>query len=559
MKRLTRAAVAFLAAVCTMFVSAGALVLSSGQAQAADNTCVVDQSTIAQCFPDPALAQAVASNLGTHTTTSSILTSADVQYTTSLGVNGAASSLRGIGHLTNLTFLAIFKGTVSDLSPLKDLNQLNGLDVYENPVSNLSPLTGLTNLTWLELTSDQISDLSPLKNLIKTNEFLHLDLSNQYVAMPSVDGSNGVSISTAKNIDGTYLKPNSLSPASGTYDANTGKASWNNLANGNSASLSVDATIKIGNVTGRYSLLAEQPYTLSANVSFDATDGKFADGSTMQTKASTVGGEYAFPQEPSRQGYSFDGWYTSVDGGAQVNSWDTVPDSSSRTLYAHWSVKPIAVTFDANGGTFPNGTSTQIRDQKFGDTYFLPSNPTRTGYIFNGWFTAKSGGSKVTASVSVAAASGQTLYAHWAKTVNPPNAAPVPVYRVYNHNSGLHHYTMNPSEKNALVKLGWKYEGVSFNAAKQGSVNGLKPVYREYNPYSGNHNWTLNQTEHKKLVKLGWRDEGIAWYANPAGPVTVYRLYNPYSGEHVYTTSAKEYAVVGKAGWHQEGVAWKGL
>ncbi|KAE8126890.1 pre-peptidase C-terminal domain-containing protein [Bifidobacterium tibiigranuli] len=136
---------------------------------------------------------------------------------------------------------------------------------------------------------------------------------------------------------------------------------------------------------------------------------------------------------------------------------------------------------------------------------------------------------------------------------------PVPVYRVYNKNSGLHHYTTSLGEKDALVKLGWKYEGVSFNAAKQGSASGLVPVYREYNPHNGNHNWTLNQAEHNKLVSLGWRSEGVAWYANPAGPVTVYRLYNPHSGEHVYTTSATEYAAVGKAGWHQEGTAWKGL
>ncbi|MCH4190400.1 MAG: glycosyl hydrolase family 25 [Bifidobacterium tibiigranuli] len=136
---------------------------------------------------------------------------------------------------------------------------------------------------------------------------------------------------------------------------------------------------------------------------------------------------------------------------------------------------------------------------------------------------------------------------------------PVPVYRVYNHYSGLHHYTTNARERDKLVKLGWKSEGTSFKAAKQDSASGLKPVYREYNPYSGNHNWTLSRTEHNKLVKLGWRSEGVAWYASPAGPVTVYRLYNPHSGEHVYTTSAKEYAAVGKAGWHQEGTAWKGL
>jgi uncharacterized repeat protein (TIGR02543 family) len=772
-----------------MFVSAGALVLSSGQAQAADNTCVVDQSTIAQCFPDPALAQAVASGLGTHIATSNILTSTAVKYTTDLSVtSGTVYSLKGVNSLTNLNYLYIGNNQVSDLSPLRSMTNLESLSLQNGPISDLSPLRNLTNLRNLWLRSNQITDLTPLASLPNLNS--NLDLSDQYVSLPSVSGTKGVVIRTAKNVDGTYIAPYALQPSSGVYDAKTGEVSWTNPTSGEIVSLNVDTPVTIGNISARYSLQIDQPYTLSTNVKFDANGGKFANQSTLQNKAATVGSEYAFPQEPSRQGYSFDGWYTSADGGAQVNAWDTVPDSSSRTLYAHWSVKPIAVTFDANGGTFSDGTSaqendikpdskyvlppnpsrvgysfdgwyakavggskldgsatapgnvdsqtfyahwaansvavtfdanggafsngtssqkltstfgkpytlpanptragysfagwytakddfwpgnqitassvvsdvsdqtlyahwdvqpvdvsfdanggkfsddsglqkrtmtlnewydlpenpsrigysfngwytaksggmqvdafttvtatssralyahwsansvtvtfdanggafsngasTQTNDQKFGDAYSLPSNPTWTGYTFNGWYTAKSGGTKITASTTVATVGDQTLYAQW--TAN--KAAPVAVYRVYNRNSGLHHYTTNVKERDALVQLGWKNEGVSFNAAKVDSAPGLLPVYREYNPYNGTHNWTLSLTEHKKLVSVGWRDEGVAWYASPSGPVTVYRLYNPYSGEHVYTTSAEEYAKVGKAGWHQEGIAWKGL
>ncbi len=149
----------------------------------------------------------------------------------------------------------------------------------------------------------------------------------------------------------------------------------------------------------------------------------------------------------------------------------------------------------------------------------------------------------------------------------------IPVYRVYNRYSGLHHYTTDKDECESLVKLGWRYEGVSFNSAS-GSADGAVAVYREYNPYDGNHNWTANLEEHRKLVRLGWHDEGLAWYAYPAGSKsgeTVYRLYNPTpfaanaagmgngGGEHVYTTSEEEYQAVGRAGWHKEGAAWKGL
>lgn len=111
---------------------------------------------------------------------------------------------------------------------------------------------------------------------------------------------------------------------------------------------------------------------------------------------------------------------------------------------------------------------------------------------------------------------------------NAAQAGAVPIYRVYNPHSGLHHYTKVAPERDHLAALGWRLEGVSFNA-----VGGGIPVYREYNPHDGNHNWTMNANEHRMLIRTGWHNEGVAWYA-PSSGQDVYRLYNPHSGEHVY-------------------------
>ncbi|RSX51385.1 1,4-beta-N-acetylmuramidase [Bifidobacterium goeldii] len=128
----------------------------------------------------------------------------------------------------------------------------------------------------------------------------------------------------------------------------------------------------------------------------------------------------------------------------------------------------------------------------------------------------------------------------------------VAICRVYNPNSGLHHYTASYDEAVMLVAAGWRDEGAAFKVGKSGT-----PVYREYNPNDGNHNWTMSGGEHAQLVALGWHDEGTSWYVSSSDPVAVYRLYNPNSGEHIYTTSYGEYEAVGAAGWRQEGVAWK--
>ena len=147
-----------------------------------------------------------------------------------------------------------------------------------------------------------------------------------------------------------------------------------------------------------------------------------------------------------------------------------------------------------------------------------------------------------------------------APSPEPELGESVDVWRVYNPNSGLHHYTTSKFEYDQLVAQGWNGERSSFKAAERDDDNpNIVPVYRLYNPNDGNHHWTMSVFERDSLVSLGWRDEGVGWYVDKSGSVDVYRLYNPNSGEHVYTTNKAEYDHLGSLGWHQENVAWKGL
>ena len=57
-----------------------------------------------------------------------------------------------------------------------------------------------------------------------------------------------------------------------------------------------------------------------------------------------------------------------------------------------------------------------LASQKYvstGNTYGSLPTPSRSSYTFDGWYTASSGGSKVTSSTIVTATSDHTLYAHW--------------------------------------------------------------------------------------------------------------------------------------------------
>ncbi|MCR4951198.1 MAG: InlB B-repeat-containing protein [Solobacterium sp.] len=134
----------------------------------------------------------------------------------------------------------------------------------------------------------------------------------------------------------------------------------------------------------------------------------------------------------------------------------------------------------------------------------------------------------------------------------------IEMHRLYNPNSWEHFYTGNTAEKDALVKLGWKYEGVGWKAPETSST----PVYRLYNPNNGgDHHYTKNKKEYDALIKAGWTGEDIRWYSDDEEAVPVYREYNPGAAirNHNYTANKKEHDALVGWGWKDEGIGWYGV
>lgn len=125
------------------------------------------------------------------------------------------------------------------------------------------------------------------------------------------------------------------------------------------------------------------------------------------------------------------------------------------------------------------------------------------------------------------------------------------IYRLYN-GTDMHHFTPSAKERDALVKLGWKYEGVAWVAPRSGMS-----VYCVYNKRNGDHLLTTNPKECGRLVSYGLTMEGIKFYGG--GTVPVYRLYNKNTGEHFYTANSKEYETLVKRGVDGEGIAFYAL
>ena len=173
---------------------------------------------------------------------------------------------------------------------------------------------------------------------------------------------------------------------------------WNTSPDGTGTAYRPNATIQFAaqNIT-----LYAQWKVRSYSVNFDSNGG-----SAVASQSVKYGSKASRPTDPTRAGHTFQGWYTSRDGGARYDFNQTV--TGDVTLYAHWSVNSYTLAFDGNGGK----ASESSRTVQYGSQYGSLPTATRTGYAFQGWYTARDGGTKVSPSTTMGAAD-TTLYARW--------------------------------------------------------------------------------------------------------------------------------------------------
>lgn len=154
-------------------------------------------------------------------------------------------------------------------------------------------------------------------------------------------------------------------------------------------------------------------------VNLDYNGGKYSNADNAQVTVQS-GDAYSTAisrYTPTLDGFTFDGWTMSKNIGNVIDLSTTIASAASpKTLYAKWTEAEYTVTLDPNGGDAitdnqfsikHNGTYTAAGGDK------LTTSPTRTGYKFLGWYTAKSGGTKIEDTSKYTDLKVTTLYAQW--------------------------------------------------------------------------------------------------------------------------------------------------
>lgn len=132
----------------------------------------------------------------------------------------------------------------------------------------------------------------------------------------------------------------------------------------------------------------------------------------LQVISKTVqNGNYYDNEKLIRAGYDFEGWFT--NDGKKILNGTRIELSQNTTLTARWSPKTYTVYLD-------KGDSSLSSIQAKNGEYYNLENPERFGYTFDGWYTAKTGGTKVTNETLIQLTSDITLYARFLD--NDPNS-----------------------------------------------------------------------------------------------------------------------------------------
>lgn len=147
-------------------------------------------------------------------------------------------------------------------------------------------------------------------------------------------------------------------------------------------------------------------------VTYSGLDGAAVSGNpasyTIESNTITL-------NNPKKEGYTFTGWSgTGLTG--EKNTTVTIPKGSTgnREYTAHWAAAGYNVTLEGNGGS-----GTPLSTYTHGTKVDLPTDWTKKGYSFAGWYDNESCTGTAVTEISATATGDQEYWAKWTDNIAP--------------------------------------------------------------------------------------------------------------------------------------------
>ena len=276
------------------------------------------------------------------------------------------------------------------------------------------------------------------------------------------------------------------------------------------------------------------PNALKLTASFDGNGGS-SGGSIKRYAGQQLG---SLPNS-SRTGYTFAGWYTDRSSGSRISSSTTMP-ANNVTYYAHWNANTAWLHYNGNGGT-PTGNAGVDGNRNqvtYGsESYWTGSSAVRTGYTFEGYYTAANGGTQVFgANGNCTNGTGYWQNNQWVWT--GPSGATIELYAHWR----LADYSLNINvidgdgneqwQTGSAGKFSLSYDNRTW---KNGQFNedGTRPTYqskiyiKNIQPGTGLH---LGSVSSRNLTQSGPDGSGLYTFTQEAGDsnIDIRMVWNTY-------------------------------
>ena len=181
-------------------------------------------------------------------------------------------------------------------------------------------------------------------------------------------------------------------------------------------SYTLTVTAQPGNVVQNATITVNGPIDITLNANGGTISSGPGNGLTSYTYSGFSGSSFTAPSA-TRTHYSLFYWRYPQSGGDPYflspgtnYTFGSLGLESARTYWAIWNANTYTVTYNYNGGTGTPSSNSAV----YPGSVTLPTPDARTGYTFNGWYTASSGGTYVgTSGGSYSPTSNITLYAQW--------------------------------------------------------------------------------------------------------------------------------------------------
>ena len=184
----------------------------------------------------------------------------------------------------------------------------------------------------------------------------------------------------------------------------------NNKASGNGGGIYINPSnsgqLKVGN----------KPLVQNNTVSGKANNVYLPSGKTLtieigMSTGASVGVTTANTSYPVAFSNAYSKDYGKCFFADDVNAHVEYKDDQKLYLVSGMVPRTLTVTFDPNGGTLDEADKN--KSLTTGETYGTLPVPSYEGYNFAGWYTEKTGGTKIEENTTVTVFGTQTLYAHW--------------------------------------------------------------------------------------------------------------------------------------------------